>query len=180
MSKPTTTLEATGKLESDYDYAWVLHSARQDLEVIWQRAARLPPPRVTKMVLLPTGPEVGGLFWARSALAAPKVSARRGEPVLDCTGPPLTTYRADGVVRSSVAAWRAYFADPDGQTGQMKKPRPVGAERGRYALKKARPRMLRATPEDTNYRERPLDKPGQRFERPARRLCWPGPFRLRR
>jgi ribonuclease D len=25
------------------DRAWVLHSARQDLEVIWQRAARLPP-----------------------------------------------------------------------------------------------------------------------------------------
>ncbi len=44
------------------DFTWVLHSARQDLEVVWQRAQRMPPRLIDTQIaaaLTGTAPQMG-------------------------------------------------------------------------------------------------------------------------
>jgi ribonuclease D len=90
------------------DFAWVLHSARQDLEVIWQRAQRLPPRLIDTQVaaaLCGYAPQIG-----LETLLARTLGIELGESYArtDWSRRPLPTaalsYALDDV-RHLLAAW---------------------------------------------------------------------------
>jgi ribonuclease D len=90
------------------DFTWVLHSARQDLEVVWQRAQRMPPRLIdTQIAAALTGnaPQIGlENLLARTLGVELGESYARTDWSRRPLPPPALAYALDDV-RHLLAAW---------------------------------------------------------------------------